>query len=148
MELVHEFDYEAKGSGLMMVGAGPFGTRMVGNVSGGPVTGERIKGEIVGAGADWLLVGPDGFGRVDVRLQIQTHDGALIYVSYLGLIELNEAAGRAMVGEATAFDDHYFRTTPRLETGDERYAWVNQTLFVARGRFIENGVAYEVFRVT
>ena len=34
----------------------------------------------------------------------------------------------------TAWGDQYFRTAPRFETGDERYAWLNQTVFVARGR--------------
>ena len=48
----------------------------------------------------------------------------------------------------TEFGDHYFRATPRLETGDERYSWVNTTLFVAEGRVTESGVEYRVFRVT
>jgi hypothetical protein len=37
----------------------------------------------------------------------------------------------------------------RLETGDERYAWVNQTLFVADGRVHPGPVVeYRVHRVT
>jgi hypothetical protein len=38
---------------------------------------------------------------------------------------------------------------PRLETGDERYAWVNQTVFIADGR-VHPGptVEYRVHRVT
>jgi hypothetical protein len=58
------------------------------------------------------------------------------------------AAARAGTEIRTDFDDHYYRTTPRLETGDERYAWVNQTVFVGRGRIIPGGVGYEVYRVT
>ena len=38
--------------------------------------------------------------------------------------------------------------TPRLETGDERYGWVNHTAFVGRGRLIPGGAAYEMYRVT
>ena len=34
-------------------------------------------------------------------------------------------------GNGTDYGDQYFRTNPRFETGDPRYAWLNQTLFVA-----------------
>lgn len=150
MNLELEFTYDAKLEPALVPGPGPYGTRMVITVAGGQAKGERISGTLVGGGADWALIGPDGWGRVDVRGQIQTDDGAVIYVTYTGLLQLTEKV-MAAVGsgtEATEFDDQYFRTTPRLETGDERYAWVNQTIFVARGRFVPGGVEYEVYRVT
>jgi hypothetical protein len=150
MELIEECVLHAELPGPNLdVGAGPYGVRMVATVTGGWVKGDRINGTIVGAGADWLLIGPDGWGRLDVRAQIQTDDGAVIYAQYGGLLELNEAVMGAMAaGGATGFDDQYFRTTPRLETGDERYAWVNTTLFVGEGRLHESGVEYRVHRLT
>jgi hypothetical protein len=71
-------------------------------------------------------------------------------MTYRGVIEWNTAVRRASAdGSGTRFEDHYWRTAPFLETGDERYAWVNRSLFVARGRLREGGGAvYEVFRVT
>jgi hypothetical protein len=131
------------------VGAGPYGVRVVGGVATGTVSGPRIHGTIVGPGADWMLVGPDGFGRVDVRMQIETDDGAVVFLRYEGLIELNAASSAALMDAATetAWDDQYFRTTPRFETGDDRYAWLNRTAFVARGRVTRDGLEYEVFRV-
>ena len=37
---------------------------------------------------------------------------------------------------------------PRFETGDLRYAWLNQSLFVAEGRFGPGSmVEYKVYRV-
>ena len=150
MDLELEFTYDAKLDPALVVGAGPYGTRMVMSVVGGRAEGERIRGSLVGAGADWAVIGADGWGRLDVRGQIQTDDGAVIYISYTGLLQLTEKV-MAAVGtgtEGTAFDDQYFRTTPRLESGDERYAWVNQTLFVGKGRMIPGGVEYEVYRVT
>ena len=51
-------------------------------------------------------------------------------------------------GKATRFEGQYCRTTPRMETGDPRYAWVNHSLFVGGGRAIEGlGVEYRVHRV-
>jgi hypothetical protein len=57
-------------------------------------------------------------------------------------------AGAMAPGGSTGFDDQYFRTTPRLETGDERYAWVNSTLFVGEGRMTEAGVEYRIYGIT
>lgn len=148
MHLVHEFTYQAHVDQPLVAGPGPFGTRLIFVVTGGWVRGERLTGTLVGGGGDWLLVGPDGWGRLDVRGQVQTPDGAVIYVHYTGVLEMNEAVQRAMAGGETGFDDQYFRTAPRLETGDPRYAWVNTTLFVARGRLVPGGVEYEVHRVT
>ncbi len=149
MELVHEFTFQADLAPPLACPPGPFGTRTIVPVTGGSAQGERIRGTLVGGGGDWLLVGPDGYGRLDVRVQLQTHDDALIYVTYFGVLEMNEKVLSATgTGQGTEFGDHYFRTTPHLETGDERYAWVNQTIFVARGRLLPGGVEYEVSRVT
>lgn len=133
----------------IFVGVGGFGNRAVGGIDGGTVTGSRINGTIVGPAGDWLLVGDDGFARIDVRMQIATTDGAFIYLSYVGLLEMNERVMAASLDPAseTTFDDQYFRTTPRMECGDERYAWVNTTVFVARGRITMTGITYEVYRV-
>lgn len=150
MELELEFTFEATVSAsALMVGSGPFGTRAVASVAGGWVKGDRINGTLVGAGADWVLIGPDGFGRLDVRTQIRTDDEAVLYLTYTGVLEMNVKTMSALAGAGeTEFADHYYRVTPRLETGDPRYAWVNQTIFVGRGRLGPGRVLYEVYRVT
>ena len=129
---------------------GPFGTRLFFEVLGGDyhgVSGEQ--GTLLTGGGDWLLAGQDGYGRLDVRAQIKMHDGAIIFVQYHGVIEMNDAVMGAMQGgTATAFEQHYFRTAPRFETSDERYAWLQQSVFVGQGRVIEGvGVEYNIFRV-
>jgi hypothetical protein len=149
MELEHEFTFNARLAPSVEVGPGPFGNRRIREVLGGEVSGERINGRVRGGGADWILIGPEGWGRLDVRLTIETDDGAAIYVQYLGLIEYNEAAAAANAGERSSeYSDHYFRIAPRLETGDERYTWVNRTLFVGEGRLHPGPVVeYRVSRV-
>ena len=98
MELAHEFTFSARLADAVRLGDGPFGKRHIREVTGGEVTGERINGTVGTGGADWILVGPDGWGRLDVRLTILTDDGAAIYVQYLGLIEYNDAAHAAKTG--------------------------------------------------
>jgi len=93
-----------------------------------------MKGELVGAGADWLLLGPDNYGRLDVRFTMKTHDGALIYVQYFGVIEVTPTITDTLAGGTTPtdFGDQYFFTNPRCETSDERYTGQNHTVLLAR----------------
>jgi hypothetical protein len=149
LELVHELDIHAEVA-PDDVGPGPFGHRRIATIIGGSARGPRLSGTITGAGADWILRGPDGFGRVDARLTITTDDGANIYVQYFGLLELTSAVVKVMSGgeEDTAYGDQYFITGPRFETGDGRYDWLNTGMFVAEGRLLRGpAVAYQVFRV-
>ena len=147
MELVHEFSLTAKLEPPLQIGAGPIGTRMYYDVASGEVVGDRLRGSLLGGG-EWALIGPDGFLRIDVRLQVKTHDSAYIYIQYVGLLELNETVQGAFARNVgTDYGDQYFFTNPRLETGDERYAWVNTTFFIGQGHILPNlGVEYRVSR--
>jgi hypothetical protein len=150
MELIEEFTYSATLKPPLEVGPGPFGNRMYFEIIEGRVEGERMKGSVLSGGGDWILAGADGFGRVDVRAQFKTDDGAAIYVQYYGLLEFNHTVQEAMAGArpGTDYSDQYFRTTPRFETGDERYAWLNQSVFVAEGHLLPGlAVEYRAYRV-
>ena len=150
MNLEYELSYRAALKEPISVGSGPYGNRLVVEVIGGDFEGKRLKGKILTGGGDWLLVGPDGWGRLDVRAQFLTDDGAAIYLSYTGLIEMTEKVQQALANISTGTDyaDQYFRTVPRMETGDPRYTWVNRSIFVAEGH-IKPGrvVEYKVYRV-
>jgi hypothetical protein len=149
MNLEFEFSYDALLKPGVTVGAGPLGVRSYHEIIGGVVQGKRLNGQVLTGGGDWLLMGQDGWGQVDVRAQILTDDGVAIYSYYKGLLEFSaKVAEAAAKGGGTDFPDQYFRTTPRFEAGDPRYAWLNQNLFVAEGRIIPGGVAYNVYRVT
>jgi len=150
MELVHEMTYHALLRAPLAIGDGPFGTRMFFEAIEGKLEGPRIRGQFVGAGGDWLLAGADGFGRLDVRGQIETDDGAFVYLQYFGVLEMNDRMQAAMANAgSTEFSDQYFRITPRFETGDSRYWWLNQSVFVGEGRLYPGfGVEYRVHRLT
>lgn len=147
MNLVHEFTFSASLKPPLPIGTGPIGTRMFYEVIDGEIMGERVRGKLLGGG-EWALIGPDGFLRVDVRLQAETHDGALLYIQYVGLLGLNDAVQAALGnGTGTEYGDQYFFTNPRIETGDARYAWLNTTFFVAEGRVLPgHKVEYRISR--
>lgn len=148
MNLVHEFTYRADlDANRLMVGPGPLGMRAVSTVTGGWCKGPRLNGTLKGAAGDWMLIGKDGYARLDVRGQIVTDDGAVVLMTYQGLLEMNQKVAAVGAGE-TQFDDHYFRTLIRLESGAPAYAWVNTSLFVGRGRVASGAVEYEVYRIT
>ena len=75
-------------------------------------------------------------------------DGALIDVTNLGFRhgppEVLDALAR---GEAVDPQRYYMRTTPRFETGDARYAWLNRTLFVGSGARLPDAVRLSFFEV-
>lgn len=144
------FDYRAQLEPPLAIGRGPSGTRVFWQARGGTISGPRLNGELLPGGGDWALTGSDGWTRVDVRGQCRTDDGAILYISYGGVIEPTEALARAIAtGGETGFDDHYWRIALTVEAGEPRYAWLTQSMLVGRGRICSGpGVAYEVFRVS
>ena len=131
------------------VGAGPAGVRRIFDVTGGRVEGPRVRGRVLPSGGDWLLVGADGVGRLDVRATLATDDGAFVYTQYHGVVTFNAKVVGAMTeGGELDFGDTYFMIAPRFETGDARYAWLNAIVAVGQGRLLPNAVEYRIFEVT
>jgi hypothetical protein len=148
MELVHEFTFHFAFGESFQIGGGPFGARFVGVVGEGWVKGDRINGHLVGPAADWAIAGADGYAQIDVRAQIRTDDGADLYLHYNGSLEMSEAAMAALLGDGeTSFGDNYWFTHVRLESGAERYQWVNRAMFVGHGRAATDGIEYEIYRL-
>ena len=114
----------------------PAGTRQIFEVESGRIEGERFNATMKGrASADWLAVGPDGTGTIDVRALVETEDGALVFIQYQGRVDATQN-GRAPVYIA-----------PRFETGDERYRWLNGIQAVGKGRFDGRTLTYEICEV-
>ncbi len=133
---------------LQMLGATPFGERRIAKITGGSFEGARLKGAILAGGGDWLLLRNDGVLQLDVRMTLETDDGALIYMTYRGLRHgPSEVIDRLNRGEAVDPSEYYFRTAPFFETGAEHYAWLNGIVSVATGHRAPTGPTYEVFQV-
>lgn len=120
-----------------IVAGGPLGTKVAVTVTGGTFAGPKINATTPEgvAGGDWLTILADGSFSLDVRLSLRTDDGADIYVTYTGFGIPNDD-GTASI-----------RTSPRFETGDERYAWLNGLFCVGIGATTPDGVTYEVYAV-
>src|SRR5215472_6709751 len=117
------------------IGAVPHGTRRTAPLRGGAFEGPRLRGSVLpGGSADWTLLRTDGVLELDLRVTLQTDDGALISIKSFGLRhgppEVIAAIGR---GETVDPATYYFRTTPRFETAHPAYVFLNRLVAVASG---------------
>jgi Protein of unknown function (DUF3237) len=115
-----------------VIGPVPEGVRANFYVSGGEVTGPKLRGRVRPVGADHFLLRRDGMGQLEVRTTIETHDGALIDLAYQGLGDLGPEAYEAFLrGELPP--KVQLRTAPRLRTAHPGYAWLHRLFCVGIG---------------
>jgi hypothetical protein len=85
---------------------------------------------------------------LDARYTLETSDGALIYVRNRGYRHgPADVIRRLAAGEPVEPTLYYMRTTPRFETGDARYAWLNRIICVATGARRAAAVELDIFEV-
>ncbi|MGW4774897.1 DUF3237 domain-containing protein [Nocardia sp. NPDC004278] len=128
--------------------ATPLGTRMTAVIERGTAEGERLRGQFLPGGGDWILVDSDRVAHLDVRATLQTHDGAVVYVTITGRALLSgEAISRLLAGETIGWQEMYARTAPLFETGADDYRWLNSTVAIAVNELSLSHVHYRVYRV-
>ncbi len=145
-ELLYEIDCDL--GEVQQIGATQYGTRGIIPVTGGTFAGPRMRGRILPGGGEWGLTRPDGVGRLDVRMTLETDDKALIYLSYNGVFSGSaEVMGRAMAGAADPAE-YYLRTTPNFETGADAYRWLNSIVAVGYGEMLPGfRIRYRVYQI-
>ena len=117
----------------------PAGTRVIAEVVDFELEGERLTARMKGtAAADWMTLSATMIGTLDVRALFETHYGALVYTWYHGRLDLSGG-----IGASPAY------AAPLYESGDERYAWLNQIQAIAKGALSEDGMklVYEIYEV-
>jgi hypothetical protein len=125
----------------------PVGTRMTFITTGGVIEGPKLRASCFRVG-DWLIVGGDGTGRVDVRATLHTHDGALIHCESRGIIKIPaDGVQRLAAREVLPFAETYVRTTPKFETSDERYSWLSEVVALGYNILSPNHIDYRIYRV-
>ena len=130
---------------VQKIGAVPHGTRVTAPITSGHFEGPRLRGKVLPGGGDWTLLRGDGVLELDLRLTLETEDGALIHMKSFGLRhgppDVIAALGR---GESVDPSTYYFRTTPRFETGHPRYAFLSRLVAVSRGDRRASGPIYTI----
>jgi hypothetical protein len=102
-------------------------------VTGGTFAGPGIRGTAHPGGADWITQ-VAGHSSLDVRITLETDDGAIIFMTYTGVVSRGE-------------DGVYWRVRPVFSTAAEKYDWLNHIVAVGKNKQVAGKVAYDVFRI-
>src|SRR5262245_28679339 len=127
------------------IGAVPHGSRVIAPIASGTFEGPRLRGKVLPGGSDWTLLRSDGVLELDLRITLETDDGASIYMSSFGLRhgppEVLAALAR---GDSVDPSRYYFRTAPRFETSAPQYAFLNEVIAISSGDRRANGPIYTI----
>ena len=146
MELKHIFTYNAELEDPLHIGESHKGVRDILRIKGGKVWGSKLNGQLQPMGGEFQLTDAKGNFHMDVRLVIETDDGVPIYMQYTGTFKpTEELMQKVLDNGCTEFGDNYFVSRPTIETGHEKYNWLNDFVYVAEGRVAApNVVEYRV----
>ncbi len=125
--------------GLFMLGETSVGQRIIQEFLSVEFAGERLRGKMTGkSGADWLTIDGQGHATMDIKVVLLTDDGAHVFVTLDGRAHWPEQLGAGTI-----------YSTARLESGDEKYRWVNHLPLVSRGSVVpgSRAVAHEIFEM-
>jgi hypothetical protein len=111
------------------IGSTPNGRLSIFPVTGGSFEGERLRGKVLASGGDWVTARADGTFEVDLRVTLETDDGALIHMTFTGVRD-----------DA----NHYFRTLPRFEAAAPKYTFLNRLLAVGFGEVGPEGAVHAI----
>jgi len=84
---------------------------------------------VLAGGGDWVTKRADDVLELDLRITLETEDGALVHMTFGGIRD-----------DA----NHYFRTLPRFETASPQYIFLNRLLAVGRGEIGPEGPLHVV----
>ena len=111
------------------IGSTPHGKLSIFPVIGGTFEGGRLRGKVLAGGGDWVTEKADGTFDLDLRVTLETEDGALIHMTFTGVRDDG---------------NHYIRTMPRFETAAPKYAFLNRLLAVGVGEIGPEGPVHAI----
>ncbi|HEY0303977.1 MAG TPA: DUF3237 domain-containing protein [Longimicrobiales bacterium] len=146
--LEHIFSYAGALAPPEIIGEVPEGLRVNFYSTGGQITGPKIRGVVRPVGGDWRTVRRDGVAYLNVRTTFETHDQAVILVTYEGVIDLGESGYQAFLrGELPEVAK--LRISPRFVTSHAGYLWLNRLFCIGVGEYRAqtNVATYDVHAV-
>jgi hypothetical protein len=111
------------------IGSTPRGRLSIFPVTGGSFQGDRLRGKVLAGGGDWVTASANGTFELDLRVTLETDDGALIHMTLTGVRD-----------DA----NNYLRTLPRFETAAPKYAFLNRLVAVGIGEIGPEGPVHAI----
>nr|OQO29573.1 hypothetical protein B0A51_03654 [Rachicladosporium sp. CCFEE 5018] len=134
------FHLECDMESFRHIGQGPYGDRSTVIFKGGRFEGPKLRGEILPGGGDWEIVRDHGdtqTAHLNTRYNLVTHDGATIYLQTTG----------TRTGPNIKPTQFKMRLNLTMKTGDERYSWINDGVFLASSGRVGSQVIYDAYEV-
>lgn len=116
--------------------------------TGGEISGPHIRGKLRPVGGDWVTVRKDGVAILDARVTFETDDGALILVTYPGVIDFGED-GYDKFQRRDLPPAARISISPRFFSGHPKYAWLNRLHCLGVGEYTPGtrSASYDVYAV-
>ena len=132
-----------------VIGLVPDDLRLNAYYAGGTVWGPRLRGRVLPVGADWLTLRTDGVGIVDIRCTLEAEDGALIYVTVNGIIDLGPDGHQKFLRGEMPADGAPIRAASRFHTAHPDHAWLNRVsgLHIGQSFGSRAQIEYDVYAV-
>jgi hypothetical protein len=148
-ELEFLFEVTATLAPPQELGKTVYGNRRVINITGGTVTGPKIKGEVLAGGADWQVVREDGTADLMAKYSLKTDDGVIILVENTGIRTApKEVLDRLAKGEEVNPSEYYMRTSAKMEVrAGSKYDWLNKAVIISTGMRKASSVVIHFYRV-
>lgn len=125
------------------------GVRRIIPIIGGTVEGPGIRGIVLNAGADFQLIRSESLTELEAKYAVETEEGDRIYISNFGIRSGDPAdIARLIRGEEVDPSRIYFMSTPQLRSSSPRWRFLDERLFIARGRRFPDLVSLDVFAVS
>lgn len=95
-----------------------------------------------------MLISDQNTMWIDVRLTLESHDNALIYLTYQGQFKGDEEALADLRKGQTIDPERYsLSMVAKFECGDARYDWLNTLLAVGTGRQSGMNPVYSIYEI-
>jgi len=146
--LVFAFELHVEVGAPLEVGELPKGRRRIVPILRGTFEGPNIKGRVLPGGADWQMIGADGFSELDTRYTLETDAGRVVYVQNAGIRHAApDVMKKLLAGETVDPSLVYFRTVPKFETAAPELQWLVRSVFVGTGERYPTEVVIRFWRV-
>ena len=145
--LAFAFEVRADVGPPLEIGGVAGGLRRIVPILGGTFEGPTIKGRVL-PGADWQVIGADGFSQLDTRYALETDSGTIISVQNAGIRHAEPTVMEKLLrGERVDPSLVYFRTTPIFETAAPDLQWLTRSTFIGTGERAPLQVVIRFWRV-
>ena len=100
-------------------------------------------------GSDGLTLRTDGVAVLDVRATLESYDGALIYATYNGVIDMGSDGYQKFLQGLPPSGHPAIHIAPRFHTTHANYLWINRLQCLGIGQaMLERGeVQYDIYAI-